>query len=81
MRPSTCSTSTPRQSRCTSSGSAPKTTSKGLLAGTPGADRAVGYLCKYLTKSIAGTHGGDDDPTSAREAHIDRLAEEVRWLP
>jgi Phage integrase, N-terminal SAM-like domain len=30
-----------------------------LLAGTPGADRAIGYLCKYLTKSIAGTHGDD----------------------
>jgi hypothetical protein len=30
---------------------------------------------------MAGTHDGDDDPSSAREAHIDRLAEEVRWLP
>jgi hypothetical protein len=54
---------------------------QGLLAGSPGADRAIGYLCKYLTKSIAGTHDHDDEPSSAREAHIDRLAEEVRWLP
>jgi hypothetical protein len=55
---------------------------QGLLAGTPGAERAIGYLCKYLTKSIAGTNASDDEePSSAREAHIDRLAEEVRWLP
>jgi 8-oxo-dGTP pyrophosphatase MutT (NUDIX family) len=51
-----------------------------LLAGTPDADRRVGYLCKYLTKDIAGSYD-DGDPSQAREAHIDRLAEEVRWLP
>jgi hypothetical protein len=54
---------------------------QGLIAGTPGADRAVGYLCKYLTKSIAGTHDPDDETSPAREAHIGRLADEVRWLP
>jgi hypothetical protein len=55
---------------------------QGLLAGTPGADRAIGYLCKYLTKSIAGTHDIDGDgPSPAVEAHIDRLTDEVRWLP
>jgi hypothetical protein len=55
---------------------------QGLIAGTPGADRAVGYLCKYLTKSIAGTHDLDGDEASpARAAHVDRLADEVRWLP
>jgi hypothetical protein len=48
-------------------------------AGTPGAERAIGYLCKYLTKPIARTY--DDDTSPARTAHIDRLAEEVRWLP
>jgi Replication initiator protein, pSAM2 len=53
---------------------------QGLLAGTPGADRAISYLCKYLTKSIAATHH-DSDTETAREAHIDRLAEQVRWLP
>jgi hypothetical protein len=53
---------------------------QGLLGGTPGAERAVGYLCKYLTKSITGTHH-TGDAEAAREAHIDRLAEEVRWLP
>ncbi len=41
-----------------------------------------GYLCKYLTKSIAGTHREPDRPESgARAAHFDRLAHEVRWLP
>ena len=55
---------------------------QGLLAGTDEADRAVRYLCKYLTKSIAHTYDTDDDGVSpARAAHIDRLAEEVRWLP
>jgi hypothetical protein len=54
---------------------------KGLIAGTPETDRTIGYLCKYLTKSIAGTHDADEDASQAREAHIDRLAEEVRWLP
>jgi hypothetical protein len=53
---------------------------QGLLAGTPDADRRVGYLCKYLTKDIAATYD-DGDPSPARQAHIDRLAEEVRWLP
>jgi Replication initiator protein, pSAM2 len=54
---------------------------QGLLAGTPGSERAIGYLCKYLTKSITGTHDDGEDVARAREAHIDRLAEEVRWLP
>jgi hypothetical protein len=54
---------------------------QGLLAGTAKADRAVGYLCKYLTKAIASTYDEDDEGSSARVAHIDRLADEVRWLP
>ena len=54
---------------------------QGLIAGTPGAERAIGYLCKYLTKPIAATYDDDATPSPARAAHIDRLAEEVRWLP
>ncbi|MGH9116436.1 MAG: replication initiator [Acidimicrobiales bacterium] len=54
---------------------------QGLLAGTPKADRAIGYLCKYLPKDIASTFDRDDDPSPARSAHLDRLADEVRWLP
>jgi Replication initiator protein, pSAM2 len=53
---------------------------QGLLAGTPGADRAIGYLCKYLPKDIATTYD-DTDASPARAAHVDRLAGEVRWLP
>jgi hypothetical protein len=53
---------------------------KGLLAGRPDTDRTIGYLCKYLTKSIAATHDAEA-ASSAEEAHIDRLADEVRWLP
>jgi hypothetical protein len=54
---------------------------QGLLAGTPGADRAIGYLCKYLPKDIANTYADEDGNSPARAAHIDRLADEVRWLP
>ncbi len=38
-------------------------------------------MCKYLPKDIASTYDDDQDPSPARAAHIDRLAEEVRWLP
>lgn len=66
---------------------------KGLLGGTPDSDRAVRYLCKYLTKSIADTYatspgadhagpaGEPDAAAVAYERHIDRLHREVRWLP
>ncbi len=64
---------------------------KGLLGGTPDSDRAVRYLCKYLTKSIADTYAQtadadrvDDERDAAAvayERHIDRLHREVQWLP
>jgi hypothetical protein len=63
---------------------------KGLIGGTPDSDRAVRYLCKYLTKSIAGTYASDEDPdgadvddehAAAYEAHIDRLHEHTAVLP
>ncbi|MGO4956769.1 replication initiator [Luteococcus sp. Sow4_B9] len=53
---------------------------KGIVAGTPDADRAVRYLVKYLNKSIAEPFA-DDDADAAYEAHIDRLHCELRWLP
>jgi len=52
---------------------------QGLLAGSPDVDRSVRYLTKYLTKAVGETYAGDS--TAAYEAHIDRLHEEVRWLP
>jgi hypothetical protein len=54
---------------------------QGLIAGTPETDRRIGYLCKYLTKSIAGAHGDREHTSPARAGHLDRLAEQVRWLP
>jgi hypothetical protein len=48
---------------------------QGLIARTPGAERAVGYLCKYLTKPFAGT--ANDDPSPARVAHRARLTLDV----
>ncbi|MQA78109.1 MAG: replication initiation protein [Streptosporangiales bacterium] len=53
---------------------------QGILAGTSQADRRVGYLCKYLNKSIADTHP-DEEPSARRSAHVDRLWEQARWLP
>lgn len=52
----------------------------GIIAPSEDADRAVRYLTKYLTKSIADTHSGEDaDP--AYEAHVGRLHAELQWLP
>ncbi len=53
---------------------------QGIVAASGEADRRVGYLTKYLTKSIA---DGYDDDTATRQqrAHLDRLHQEVRWLP
>ncbi len=56
---------------------------QGILGGTPDADRAVRYLTKYLTKAVADTHTdpltGQPDPRMT--AHVNRLHQEVRWLP
>jgi hypothetical protein len=43
--------------------------------------KAIGYLTKYLAKSIADTYGDDDTITTAQARHLDRLHREVRWLP
>src|SRR5918996_1908213 len=51
-----------------------QTDMQGLIAGSPETDRRIGYLCKYLTKSVAGAYGDADHTTPARARHIDRLA-------
>jgi hypothetical protein len=43
--------------------------------------KAIGYLTKYLAKSIADTYGDDDEITTPQAIHLDRLHREVRWLP
>jgi hypothetical protein len=48
----------------------PQTDIQGLLAGTPEADRRIGYLAKYLTKSMGEAHDADSGP---QKAHLDRL--------
>ena len=55
---------------------------QGIIGGTPQADRRVGYLTKYLTKAITDPLSDDEDDVShLRQVHIDRLHEQVRWLP
>jgi hypothetical protein len=51
---------------------------QGVLAGSPDADRCVGYITKYLTKQAADCH----TPTTDRQrAHLDRLWQELRYTP
>jgi hypothetical protein len=54
---------------------------KGILAGTADADRTIGYLTKYLAKSMAAPMGDGQESGSPAAKHHDRLAAEVRWLP
>jgi hypothetical protein len=54
---------------------------QGLLGGSEDSARRVRYLTKYLTKSVSDAYAEDVSGTSQREAHIDRLHREVRWLP
>jgi hypothetical protein len=51
---------------------------QGVLAGSPGADRAMGYLAKYLTKSIADCHTAT---TGRQRDHVTRLLDVLRWEP
>jgi len=53
---------------------------KGLVSGTPDADRRIGYLAKYLTKDIASCHA-DTDGDPAVAAHTDRMVEALRFEP
>lgn len=52
----------------------------GIIAPSPDADRAIRYLVKYLTKSVAAAHT-DSSAAPAYESHIDRLWQEVRMIP
>lgn len=54
---------------------------KGVLGGSKDSERAVRYLTKYLTKSVADTYTDEDASDPDYEAHIDRLHDEIRWLP
>jgi hypothetical protein len=52
---------------------------RGIIAPSEEADRAIRYLTKYLTKAIA--EPITDVTSAAREAHIGRLHDQLRWLP
>jgi hypothetical protein len=51
---------------------------QGLLAGSRDADRALGYLAKYLTKSVADCHRPE---TASQRLHTERLLDVLRWEP
>jgi len=51
---------------------------KGVLAGSPDADRCVGYITKYLTKQAAACH---ETTTDRQRAHLSRLWAELRYTP
>jgi hypothetical protein len=54
---------------------------KGILGGTEEAGRHVGYLTKYLTKSIGQAAGLGEQATDAQREHARRLHAELRVTP
>ncbi len=51
---------------------------KGVLGGTPQADKLIGYLTKYLTKSVDACH---EASTDRQAGHLDRFWHELRHTP
>jgi hypothetical protein len=51
---------------------------QGVMAGTPEANRCIGYLTKYLVKGIAECH---ETQTPEQADHVDRLVQELRYEP
>ena len=54
---------------------------KGIIAPSADADRAIRYLTKYLTKSVSETYTNTEHLDARYEAHVDRLHEELVFLP
>ncbi|MGH3913496.1 MAG: replication initiator [Pseudonocardiaceae bacterium] len=54
---------------------------KGILGGTEEAGRHIGYLTKYLTKSIGQAAGLDEHATDAQHDHVRRLHAELAVTP
>lgn len=59
---------------------------KGVLSGTPDADKCIGYLVKYLTKSLGDdlttthtTDGDEDGPPANTERDRERASQRARW--
>ena len=53
---------------------------EGVLAGSPEADRCIGYVAKYLTKDVGASHDTDDSSPRQIEHH-DRLWHALRYEP
>jgi hypothetical protein len=56
----------------------PQVKPEGVIGGSDEAERLVGYLSKYLTKSVADVHACD---TPSAQAHQRRLWEELKVTP
>jgi hypothetical protein len=54
---------------------------KGILGGTEEAGRHIGYLTKYLTKSVTQAAGLDEGATARQREHVRRLTAELRITP
>jgi hypothetical protein len=54
---------------------------KGVLGGTEEAGRHIGYLTKYLTKSVTQAAGLAEDATDRQREHARRLVAELRVTP
>jgi hypothetical protein len=54
---------------------------KGILGGTEEAGRHVGYLTKYLAKSIGQSAGLDEHATDAQRDHVRRVHAELQVTP
>ncbi|MBC3191470.1 replication initiator protein [Pseudonocardia sp. C8] len=54
---------------------------KGILGGTEEAGRHIGYLTKYLTKSVGQAAGLDETATERQREHARRLAAELAITP
>ena len=54
---------------------------QGIIAPSADADRSIRYLTKYLTKSVSETYADPEHLDPPYEAHIDRLHEQVLYLP
>ncbi|MDP9433526.1 MAG: replication initiation protein [Actinomycetota bacterium] len=50
----------------------------GVVGDSEDSRRCIGYLTKYLTKSLDECHAPD---TAAQKAHVDRMAEALRYEP
>ena len=59
----------------------PQVHSKGILGGTEEAGRHVGYLTKYLTKSVSQAAGLAEDLTDRQREHRRRLVAELERTP